>query len=69
MTRHELEAAHAELNIELAQRQRLGGYSTDSAVLELLTKFLTMSYRHHIAVDKEIAKLKRGVTSVRPKKK
>lgn len=69
MTRHELEELHSELNIEFAQRQRLGGYSTDAPGLLTLTKAALVMVRHLIEVDKEIAKLKRGVTSVRPKKK
>lgn len=69
MTRHELEALHNELNIEFAQRQRLGGYSADAPGMLILTKAALVMVRHLIDLDKDIAKLKRGVTSVRSKKK
>lgn len=68
MTRSELQALQDELNLEFSQRQRLGGYSTDASVILLLTKASLTITRHLIQMDKEIAKLKRGVTSVRKKK-
>lgn len=69
MTRHELEELHSEINIEFAQRQRLGGYSADAGGILLLTKAVMIITRHLIEVDKEIVKLKRGVRFTKPKVK
>lgn len=68
MTRNELLALEAKLNTEFAQRQRLGGYSTDAGVISDLTRACLMIARHLIDVDKNLAKLNRGVTNYRPKK-
>lgn len=69
MTKTELINLEATLNTEYAQRQRLGGYSADAGGLLLLTRACLMMARHLTDVEKELAKLKRGVTSVRVKKK
>lgn len=69
MTRHELEQLHGELNIEFAQLQRLSDFSAEAPHIRQLARAAMILSRHLIEVDKEIAKLKRGVSHVRPKKK